>query len=114
MSHSGFGLTSGTTMSITLTLERAVSRRQIGNVVQQRLFRSLSIKQILEMSNGDIKDSARDISTNLQPSLPEQFAIEKLVADLKMPRSSLYRTVMFGLTSGRTLCGCAHFNPQIA
>ena len=54
------------------------------------------------MSDGDIEDTARGISTNLQPSLPEQFAIEKVVADLKMPRSSLYRTVMFGLTSGRT------------
>ena len=54
------------------------------------------------MSDGGTKDAARDISTNLQPSLPQQFAIEKAVADLKRPRSSLYRTVVFGLTSGRT------------
>ena len=68
----------------------------------RRLFSPLSIKQILDMSDG-IKDAARDISTNLQPSLPKQFAIEKAVADLKRPRLSLYRTVMFCLTSGRTM-----------
>ena len=56
----------------------------------------MSIKQILEKSDGDIKDAARDISINLQPSLAKQVAIEKVVADLKMPRLSLYRTVMFG------------------
>ena len=70
------------------------------------LFRLLSIKQILEKSDGDIKDTARDISTNLQPSLPERFAIEKVVADLKRPSSSLFRMVMFGLTSGRTMWMC--------
>ena len=42
-----------------------------------RLVCPLSIKQIQEMSDGGIKDAARNISTNLQPSLPKQFAIEK-------------------------------------
>ena len=41
------------------------------------------------MSDGGTKDAARDISTNLQPSLPQQFAIEKAVADLNRPRYKL-------------------------
>ena len=45
----------------------------------------MSITQILEKSDGDIKGAARDVSTNLQPSIPKQDAIEKIVADLKMP-----------------------------
>ena len=61
---------------------------------------------MLEMSDGDIKDAAKNIFTNLQPSLPKQLAIEKAVADLKMPKSSLYRTEMFGYTSGRTMWMC--------
>ena len=48
-----------------------------------------------------IKDG--DISTNLQPSLPKQFAIENVVADLKMPRSFACRMVTFGLTFGTTM-----------
>ena len=59
------------------------------------------------MSDDGIKDAARDISTNLQPSLPnKQFAIEKAVADLKRPSLIACRTVMFGLTSGRTMWMC--------
>ena len=73
----------------------------------------MSIKQIPEKSDGDIKGTAREVSANLQPSLPKQDdVIEKEVADLEMPRSSLYRTVMFGLTSGTTTWMCT-FQPPI-
>ena len=100
-----FGLTSGTTIWNTVDIGRRCASKT-DRKCSTRLFRPLSIRPILGMSDGDIKDAERDISTNLQPSLPKQFAIEKAVADLKMPRSSLYRTVMFGLTSGRILWMC--------
>ena len=70
----------------------------------------MSIKEILEKSDGDIKDAARDISTNLQPSLPKQDAIEKVVAYIKI---RLYRTVIFGLTSGMTMWMCTLFQLPI-
>ena len=50
------------------------------------------------MGDGDIKDAASDMCTTLQPSLPEQFAIEKVLAELKRPRSIACRMVMVGLT----------------
>ena len=96
-----------------MTLEGAVSKtgRKISTT---RLFRPLSIKQILEMNDGGIKDAARDIFTNLQQSLREQFAIEKAVADLKRPRSNAFRTVTFGLTSGRTCAISLTLEPAVS
>ena len=55
------------------------------------------------MGDGDIKDAASDMCTTLQPSLPEQFAIEKVLAELKRPRSIACRMVIVGLTSGTTM-----------